>query len=105
MDEFDYLLVLVLIMLFVTAFMDFVSLFMIKKGDVDIEDYATAVLKWPKVILLGVFAAVMLYYAFTTSATALTLVAELGVSVLLVADCVIGITIKIKHGKKNGKKK
>ncbi len=100
MDEFDYLLLLVLIMLFVTVFMDMVSLFMVKKGDVDIEDYATAVLKWPKVILLGIFGIVMLYYAFTTKATAVTLIAELVVGVLLIVDCVIGIKIKIKHGKK-----
>ena len=100
MDEFSYLLVLVLIMLFVTVFMDMISLFMVKKGDVDIEDYATSVLKWPKVILLGFFAAVMLFYAFTTEASALTLVAELTVGVLLIADCVTGVIIKVKHGKK-----
>ena len=35
MDEIGYLLILVLIMLFVTVFMDMVSLFMVKKGDVD----------------------------------------------------------------------
>lgn len=100
MDEYSYLLVLVLIMLFVTVFMDMVSLFMVKKGDVDIDEYATAVLKWPKVILLGIFGIVMLYYAFTTKASPLTLVAELAVGVLLIVDCVIGITIKVKHGKK-----
>ncbi|MBQ8175825.1 MAG: hypothetical protein IJ035_02160 [Oscillospiraceae bacterium] len=100
MDEYSYLLVLVLIMLFVTVFMDMVSLFMVKKGDVDIDEYATAVLKWPKVILLGIFGMIMLYYAFTTKASALTLVAELVVGVLLIVDCVIGITIKVKHGKK-----
>lgn len=100
MDEIGYLLILVLIMLFVTVFMDAVSVFMVKKGDVDIEDYATAVLKWPKVILLGIFGIIMLYYAFTTSATALTLAAELIVGVLLIADCVVGILIKVKHGKK-----
>ncbi len=100
MDEFGYLLILVLIMLFVTVFMDMISLFMVKKGDVDIDDYATAVLKWPKVILLGIFGAIMLYYAFTTEASALTLVAELVVGVLLIADCITGIIIKVKHGKK-----
>lgn len=100
MDEFNYLLVLVLFMLYVTVFMDLISLFMVKRGSVDIEDYATDVLKWPKVILLGVFAIVMLYYAFTTKATALTLVAELFAGVLLIADCVVGVIIKIKHGKK-----
>ncbi len=100
MDEFSYLLALVLIMLFVTVFMDLISLFMVKKGDVDIEDYATAVLKWFKIVLLGIFGIVMLYYAFTTKASALTLVAELTVGVLLIADCVVGAIIKIKHGKK-----
>lgn len=100
MDEFGYLLILVLIMLFVTVFMDLISIFMIKKGDVDIEDYATAVLKWPKVILLGIFGIVMFYYAFTTKGAALTLIAELTVGVLLIADCIMGIVIKIKHGKK-----
>ncbi len=100
MDEFGYLLILVLIMLFVTVMMDFVSIFMVKKGDVDIEDYATAVLKWPKVILLGVFGAIMFYYAFTTRGAALTLVAELVVGALLLVDCVMGVIIKIKHGKK-----
>ena len=96
MDEFGYLLILVLIMLFVTVFMDLISIFMIKKGDVDIEDYAT----WPKVILLGIFGIVMFYYAFTTKGAALTLIAELTVGVLLIADCIMGIVIKIKHGKK-----
>lgn len=100
MDEFGYLLALVLIMLFVTVFMDMISLFMVKKGDVDIEDYATAVLKWPKVVLLGIFGVVMFYYAFTTKASALTLVAELTVGVLLIGDCVVGAIIKAKHGKK-----
>lgn len=100
MDEFNYLLVLVLIMLFVTVFMDMISFFMIGKGSVTIEEYATDVLKWPKVVLLGFFAIVMLYYAFTTKATALTLVAELTSGVLLIADCVISAIIKKKHGKK-----
>ncbi len=100
MDEFNYLLILVLIMLFVTVFMDMISFFMISKGSVTVEEYATDVLKWPKVILLGIFAIVMLYYAFTTEATALTLVAELAVGVLLIADCVISAIIKKKHGKK-----
>ncbi len=100
MDEYNYLLVLVLFMLYVTVFMDLVSLFMVKSGSVDIEDYAKDVLKWPKVILLGIFGVVMLYYAFTTKATALTLVAELVAGVLLIADCIGGIIIKIKHGKK-----
>ncbi len=100
MDEFGYLLALVLIMLFVAVFMDMISLFMVKKGDVDIEDYATAVLKWPKVILLGIFGLVMFYYAFTTKASAFTLAAELIVGVLLIVDCIIGVTIKAKYGKK-----
>ncbi|MBQ8786710.1 MAG: hypothetical protein IJZ61_03645 [Oscillospiraceae bacterium] len=100
MDEFNYLLVLVLFMLFVTVFMDMISLFMVKKGSVDIEDYATAVLKWPKVILLVIFGIIMLYYAFTTQATALTLVAELVSGVLVIADGIIGIIIKAKYGKK-----
>lgn len=100
MDEYNYLLILVLFMLFVTVFMDLVSLLMVKKGSVDIEDYATAVLKWPKVILLVIFGVVMLYYAFTTTAAPLTLVAELVIGVLVIADGIIGIIIKVKHGKK-----
>ncbi len=100
MDEFSYLLILVLFMLYATVFMDLASLYMVKSGSVDIEDYATDVLKWPKVILLGIFGIVMLYYAFTTESTALTLVAELLAGILLIADCTLGTIIKIKHGKK-----
>ncbi len=100
MDEYNYLFILLLIMLYVTVIMDFVSVFMVKKGDVDIEEYATAVLKWPKVIMLGVFGAVMLFYAFTLVSTPIMLVAELLLAVLLIADFVIGINIKVKHGKK-----
>lgn len=100
MDEFNYLLILVLFMLFVIVFMDMISLFMVKKGSVDVEDYATAVLKWPKVILLVIFGIVMIYYAFTTTASAWTLAAELIVGVLVIADGIIGIIIKAKHGKK-----
>lgn len=100
MDEFNYLFILVLFMLYVTLFMDFVSLFMVKRGSVDIEDYAKDVLKWPKVILLGVLGIVMLYYSFTTQDTAFTLVAELVAGILLIADCIIEAIIKIKHGKK-----
>lgn len=100
MDEFDYLLTLVLIMLFATAIMDTASMFMVKNGSVDIEDYATAVLKWPKVILLGVFGIVLLYYAFTTQATAIKLVAEIVIGILMLVDCTISSIVKVRYGKK-----
>lgn len=100
MDEYNYLLILVIIMLFAIAIMDVISLFMVKSGNVDIDEYATAVLKWPKVILLGLFGIAMLYYAFTTEATPLTLVGELVSGVLVIADSIVGAVIKVKYGKK-----
>ncbi|MBQ5318985.1 MAG: hypothetical protein J6K17_07820 [Oscillospiraceae bacterium] len=100
MDEFEYLIILVLIMLFVAVIMDIFSLYMVKSGSVDIEDYAVNVLNWFKVVLFGVFGIVLLYYAFTTSASPLMIVAEFVVGILVIADCIIGAIVKIKYGKK-----
>lgn len=100
MDEFNYLLILVIFMLFVTVFMDLISLFMVKRGSVTIEEYAGDVLKWAKVVLIGIFGVVMLYYAFTTMASAAVLICEILVGVLLIADCIVSAVLKIKYGKK-----
>lgn len=100
MGDVDYLLIFVLIMLFIIVLMDFVSLGMVKKGAVSIEEYATSVLKWTKIILLGLFSIVMFMYAFSTKESGITLAAELTAGVLLIADAIVGISIKAKYGKK-----
>ena len=90
-----------IIMLYISVFMDAFVMFsiMIKKV-AEAREYAAAVLKWLKIIILFISSAIMLAYAVIGDFSVYTIVVELLLCLLLLADGIISTVIKKKYGKK-----
>ena len=88
-----------IIMLYISVLMDAFVMFniMIRKI-AEVKEYAAAVLKWPKIAILFISAAVMLAYPIVGNFSVYTVVIELLLCVLLLADGIISTIIKKKYG-------
>lgn len=90
-----------IVMLYISVFMDaFVIFSVLVRKVADTREYAAAVLKWPKIIILFISAAVMLMYVFMGNFSTYTIVVEIALSVLLLADGICSTIIKKKYGTK-----
>lgn len=90
-----------MVMLYISVFMDAFVMFniMIRKI-AEVREYAAAVLKWPKIVILFISSAIMLAYAVIGNFSVYTVVVELLLCVLLLADGIISTIIKKKYGRK-----
>ena len=92
---------LVIISLYIAVVMDGFVMFNIMIREVaDAKEYAAAVLKWPKIIVLYAAGAFMLLYVIDGQVSFYIKVTEGILSLLLFADAVLSTIIKTKHGKK-----
>lgn len=100
-EEIGALAGALIIALYVSVFMDAFVIFSIMIRKVaDAHEYAAAVLKWPKIIILYISGAVMLFFALTSGVSFHTAVTELVLCALLTADGAVSTVIKKKYGKK-----
>ena len=92
---------LVIISLYIAVVMDGFVMFNIMIREVaDAKEYAAAVLKWPKIIILYAAGAFMLLYVIDGKVSFYIKVIEGVLSLLLFSDAVLSTIIKSKHGKK-----
>ena len=92
---------LVIISLYIAVVMDGFVMFNIMIREVaDAKEYAAAVLKWPKIIVLYAAGAFMLLYVIDGQVSFYIKVTEGILSLLLFADAILSTIIKTKHGKK-----
>lgn len=92
---------ILILMLYLSVFMDAFVIFNIMVRKIaSASEYAAAVLKWAKITILFISAAVMFYlavsYGFSIKVTIIMVI----LGILLAADGVISTIIKKKYGKK-----
>ncbi|MCH5193309.1 MAG: hypothetical protein J1F11_05055 [Oscillospiraceae bacterium] len=92
---------LVIISLYIAVIMDGFVMFNIMIREVaDAKEYAAAVLKWTKIIVLYAAGAFMLLYVIDGQVSFYIKVTEGVLSLLLFADAILSTIIKSKYGKK-----
>lgn len=90
-----------MVMLYISVFMDgFVIFSVMVRKVADVREYAAAVLKWPKITILFISAAVMFFYMIAGDFSVYTVAAEAVLCALLIADGTVSTVIKTKYGKK-----
>ncbi len=101
LGDVNSLFAMLMVMLLFSVIMDGFTFFniLVKKSDAAIE-YACIGLKWLKIIMVFIFAAVMIFYSFTVANTAFMTIAEFVLGLLLLADGVLSVIVKRKYGGK-----
>ena len=90
-----------IVMLYISVFMDAFVIFSIMVRKVaDTKEYAAAVLKWPKIVILFISAVIVLWHIVTGNFSAFTIIIEIILCVLLLADGTASTIIKKKYGRK-----
>lgn len=101
LDEVGAVAGIFVIMLYIAAAMDGIVIFSIMVRKVaDVNEYTSAVLKWKKIVLLYIAAAVVLWYAAFGGYSVRITVIMWVLCVLLLADGILSTIIKKKFGAK-----
>ena len=89
-----------ILMLYLSVFMDAFVIFSIMVRKIaSASEYAAAVLKWAKIVILFISAAVMFFFAITGGFSLKVTIIMAILGTLLAADGVISTIIKKKYGK------
>lgn len=92
---------ILILMLYLSVFMDAFVIFNIMVRKIaSASEYAAAVLKWAKIAILFISAAVMFYFAIFYGFSLKVTIIMVILGVLLAADGVLSTIIKKKYGKK-----